>query len=233
MSDSQQYESPIWSPARQMSPCSLPPIRPAYFPDLQPSKPLAKADHLTITNPNIRIPTPIYGHFNLASPDTTANTAGLSAFPNVLPKPVLTAFQDTPKDLFLRSRRLPSPICEDENMESPTSMTGTMMQNLHMNASPRQPSSLLSAQVGVDAVTPPPPMMAVPTVAVPHTEPLPTEVSMIDPDDHSGWRHRRRGAIDGGIKGEGGKVVFAMGYRSDCEKCRERVPGHYSHILRA
>ena len=23
---------------------------------------------------------------------------------------------------------------------------------------------------------------------------------------------------------------LAMGYRADCEKCRQRVPGHYSHI---
>ncbi len=24
---------------------------------------------------------------------------------------------------------------------------------------------------------------------------------------------------------------FSMGYRDDCEKCRQRVPGHYSHFL--
>jgi hypothetical protein len=24
---------------------------------------------------------------------------------------------------------------------------------------------------------------------------------------------------------------FSMGYREDCEKCRQRVPGHYSHFL--
>jgi hypothetical protein len=28
-----------------------------------------------------------------------------------------------------------------------------------------------------------------------------------------------------------GKGRFSMGYRDDCEKCRQRVPGHYSHIL--
>lgn len=26
------------------------------------------------------------------------------------------------------------------------------------------------------------------------------------------------------------KVSFAMGYRADCDKCRQKVPGHYSHI---
>lgn len=30
-----------------------------------------------------------------------------------------------------------------------------------------------------------------------------------------------------------GKVSFSMGYRADCEKCRLKVPGHYSHIIRS
>ncbi|RAL15650.1 uncharacterized protein BO97DRAFT_441029 [Aspergillus homomorphus CBS 101889] len=29
------------------------------------------------------------------------------------------------------------------------------------------------------------------------------------------------------------KVAFSMGYRSDCDKCRRKVPGHYSHIIRS
>lgn len=28
------------------------------------------------------------------------------------------------------------------------------------------------------------------------------------------------------------KPALVMGYRADCEKCRCRVPGHYSHIVR-
>ncbi|PYH93504.1 hypothetical protein BO71DRAFT_381483 [Aspergillus ellipticus CBS 707.79] len=28
------------------------------------------------------------------------------------------------------------------------------------------------------------------------------------------------------------KAAFSMGYRADCDKCRRRVPGHYSHIIR-
>lgn len=30
-----------------------------------------------------------------------------------------------------------------------------------------------------------------------------------------------------------GRVGLAMGYRADCEKCRLKVPGHYSHIIRS
>lgn len=29
------------------------------------------------------------------------------------------------------------------------------------------------------------------------------------------------------------KITFSMGYRADCDKCRRKVPGHYSHIIRA
>ncbi|KAE8349247.1 hypothetical protein BDV28DRAFT_152067 [Aspergillus coremiiformis] len=28
------------------------------------------------------------------------------------------------------------------------------------------------------------------------------------------------------------KITFSMGFRADCEKCRCKVPGHYSHIIR-
>lgn len=29
----------------------------------------------------------------------------------------------------------------------------------------------------------------------------------------------------------GMKKTFSMGYRADCEKCRNKVPGHFSHII--
>jgi len=29
----------------------------------------------------------------------------------------------------------------------------------------------------------------------------------------------------------GAKRSFSMGYRADCEKCRMKVPGHFSHII--
>ena len=38
------------------------------------------------------------------------------------------------------------------------------------------------------------------------------------------------GAEMGG-NGAGMKRSFTMGYRADCEKCRNRVPGHFSHII--
>lgn len=35
----------------------------------------------------------------------------------------------------------------------------------------------------------------------------------------------------GELGGTGAKRTFSMGYRHDCEKCRNRVPGHFNHII--
>ncbi|KAF3309663.1 hypothetical protein TWF173_010644 [Orbilia oligospora] len=40
-------------------------------------------------------------------------------------------------------------------------------------------------------------------------------------------RHQQDEAGDSGIATSKGR--FTMGYRADCEKCRNRVPGHYAH----
>ncbi len=34
-------------------------------------------------------------------------------------------------------------------------------------------------------------------------------------------------------EGTGSKRRFSMGYREDCSRCRERVPGHFSHFIPA
>jgi len=31
----------------------------------------------------------------------------------------------------------------------------------------------------------------------------------------------------------GQTTVFSMGFRADCEKCKMKIPGHYSHIIRS
>ncbi|KAL9625674.1 MAG: hypothetical protein Q9204_007774 [Flavoplaca sp. TL-2023a] len=68
-----------------------------------------------------RIPTPIYGHFNHV--DNYMDTDILN---NELPTQ-----QEVAHDLFLRRRRLPTPISEDEAMDSPDGMGG-MLGRLEM-----------------------------------------------------------------------------------------------------
>jgi hypothetical protein len=53
---------------------------------------------------------------------------------------------------------------------------------------------------------------------------------------HTRSKHSLRNWTGSGFPPElngnmGMKKSFSMGYRADCEKCRLRVPGHFSHII--
>jgi hypothetical protein len=52
---------------------------------------------------------------------------------------------------------------------------------------------------------------------------------------HSRSKHSLRNwtGFGGELNGSGAnmKRSFTMGYRADCEKCRNKVPGHFSHII--
>ena len=170
---------------------------------------------------NARIPTPIYGHFSTVDTpsDTSVSTPPTTAPPTsaALPHPrVRTTINDSPENFF-RRRALPSPISEDENMDSPTVMTKSMLSNLRMSTTP-----------STDKFPRPEPAMISPESPPDY---LPRHWNYA-PGLTPGRNRRRSDAISGGA-GESRKVVFSMGFRADCEKCRERVPGHYSHVLRA
>jgi len=48
---------------------------------------------------------------------------------------------------------------------------------------------------------------------------------------HTRSKHSLRSWTGGGELGVGMKRTFTLGYRADCEKCRNKVPGHFSHII--
>jgi len=50
---------------------------------------------------------------------------------------------------------------------------------------------------------------------------------------HQRSKHSLRNwtGLEMGGPGHGMKRSFSMGYRADCEKCRMKVPGHFSHII--
>ena len=50
---------------------------------------------------------------------------------------------------------------------------------------------------------------------------------------HTRSKHSLRNwtGFGGEVGGAGMKRSFSMGYRADCEKCRMKVPGHFSHII--
>ncbi|MCJ1285626.1 hypothetical protein MMC26_004967 [Xylographa opegraphella] len=207
MEDSQPLGSPLWSSKLPSSPMNSPLYRDSTS---LPVKAVARVQQLLVSN--TRIPTPIYGHFQLSPQDVSMDTPTSPAHPE--PASKLGTLRETQHDLFVRRRRLPSPISEDENMESPTAVTGGMLRKLDMTA---------------------------------HHEPVyPPDIDMMTPVTpsttnlgYSEWRDKRRGAFDGRSAGHRaeqpstpGKVVLSMGFKADCEKCRSRVPGHYSHLSR-
>ncbi len=98
------------------------------------------------------------------------------------------------------SRRLPSPISEDEAV-SPSSL----LQGLG--------DVQMEVEESVDAIT--------------------EELKATYKKGHTRSKHSLRnwGGFESEIPGVGVKRGFSMGYRSDCEKCRMKIPGHLSHVI--
>ncbi|KAF1953497.1 hypothetical protein CC80DRAFT_139983 [Byssothecium circinans] len=94
-----------------------------------------------------------------------------------------------------RSRRMPSPISEDEDIpDTPTAFAQSQLSRLSV-------TSHHTSTDGMDAEM----------------------TSTLAPPTPARGR-KRSGALTGSGR-------FSMGYREDCERCRQRVPGHYSHFL--
>lgn len=207
MDISEKFDQPIWSPKCPES---------AFV----TSFPTSARSNLSLNTPSTRVlqqstprvPTPIYGHFSSPSypMDMPPPRPPISApsYVNTLIFPRARSGIDGMKESFLRGRALPSPISEDENMESSAVITNSMLSNLKMTAGPNDEQ--FSSQVTL----------------TPDTPSTKNWINVMD----LGLRNRRRSDA---ISGESGKVMFSMGFRADCEKCRERVPGHYSHVIRA
>ena len=169
---------------------------------------------------NARVPTPIYGHFTTIDTPSDKSVSTPPVAPPTsaaLPHPRVRTSTNDSTENFFRRRALPSPISEDENMDSPTVMTKSMFSNLRMSTTPAA-DKFPQSELGM--ISPKSPKDYIPK----HWASAPG-LTMAK-------NRRRSDAISGGV-GESGKVVFSMGFRADCEKCRERVPGHYSHVLRA
>ena len=124
-----------------------------------------------------RLPTPIYGHFQ-QSIDAKME---MGEDPEII---IPRSQQEVEYENYVRRRRLPTPITEDEAMAEFPMTTGGMTGHVSMNAyihNGQQPS-----------------------VKTPH----------------------------GFVTSPRGRLSFSMGFRADCEMCRNRVPGHTNHIFR-
>tara|TARA_R110002003_G_scaffold55_5_gene4977 strand:- start:26412 stop:26990 length:579 start_codon:yes stop_codon:yes gene_type:complete len=150
---------------------------------------------------NGRIPTPIHPTFkrgglnglgfpSSGSAGSLSTSSGLPAPTSQAPPSRKPSTRHEPSDD--RSRRMPSPISEDDDIpDTPTALTQSQLSRLSFAQAEH-----MDTEDGPSAL------------AVPPTP-----------------RGRKR---SGALTGMG---RFSMGYRDDCDKCRTRVPGHYSHFL--
>lgn len=146
-----------------------------------------------------RIPTPIHPTFNRGGMNglgyPTSGSAGGMTGNTLPPLPGLAVRKNRQEQGSDRSRRMPSPISEDEDIpDTPTALTQSQLSRLSV-------SYTNSDEMEMEFAAPP--------LVLPPTP-----------------RGRKR---SGALTGTPGR--FSMGYRDDCEKCRQRVPGHYSHFL--
>lgn len=145
---------------------------------------------------------------------------------------------------IVRDRRLPSPISESggEELGSPGMVLDSQLRGgilpraasaTDFSAPPRTPSALStfsdvtgestagssssysSRTTGFDADHSHNAMDIEPPVA-----PCPKK-------GHARSRH----TLNGWTQVPGMKKTFSIGYRADCEKCRQKVPGHFNHII--
>ncbi|KAH7401120.1 hypothetical protein DE146DRAFT_654967 [Phaeosphaeria sp. MPI-PUGE-AT-0046c] len=146
-------------------------------------------------NANGRLPTPIHPTFRRGGMNglgfPTSGSAGSISTPTMQAPTSRKARQDIDDD---RSRRMPSPISEDEDIpDTPTALTQSQLSRLSFSQA--NPADMMDMEAP----------SALPLLPTPKGR-------------------KRSGALTGMGR-------FSMGYREDCEKCRTRVPGHYSHFL--
>jgi hypothetical protein len=155
-------------------------------------------------NSNPRIPTPMHPTFKRSGMNglgfqnsgsmggLNASNGGLSVPSSQPPTSRKGGRQEIEDD---RSRRMPSPISEDDDSpDTPTALTQSQLSRLSFS------QTNVADQMDTDG---------------------PATMFIVPPTPRG---RKRSGALTGMGR-------FIMGYRDDCDKCRQRVPGHYSHFL--
>lgn len=192
------------------------------------------------TTLSARIPTPIHSSFG---PFIRPGTGKAPAFR------IEGLFTSDEQDSMMRRRRrLPSPI--SEGLPSPSVIVEGIedmqmeVENYHDNDMPISPltrppgfsQSLSVSQSNASS----------PSHSQLHSQDLNSDSDALDQDSsmslttptkkgYPRTKHSLRnwtGLVpESNRSGTGPKKGFSMGYRSDCEKCRMKVPGHFSHIV--
>lgn len=183
--------------------------------DMQPSPIPHQLVNKSLSISGGRTATPIYGYFPRDS--IQYNTMMDGGPPEGCSGNTFLQASSKPEADWLRRRRLPSPISEDGDASpfpvgsSPSSTRPHSPMSATLDPSTRQWLTVPEPDLEPTARQPGSPV----AVTVDRTSSSAAVESLSDAVP------RRT------------KISFSMGYRADCEKCRLRVPGHYSHIVRS
>lgn len=177
-----------------------------------------------------RTATPIYGHFtvNMHPEATMEDDHILPAYPSV---PENGDVEKNGEKDWWRRRCLPSPISEDEDALVEQN-NNFQSQSLSLPVSPPS-ADPYSGQTG-----------AWPNISEPTTDDCAQNWKMVHtmeastaatlrPCASSAASNFSKSAASTNQSSGSKKISFSMGYRADCDKCRRKVPGHYSHIIRS
>ena len=147
-----------------------------------------------------RLPTPIYGHFQRSIDAKMEMGRSPDNYTSRLQ-------QEIDYKNYVHRRRLPTPIDEDEAMETTSAMSGDMM-DLHLHGHRRRGGvdyTYHSSQILGSSEND--------YIYQSHPDTLLSSTSYNAPAPR--------------------KLSFSMGPRANCELCIRRVPGHSNHIFRA
>lgn len=204
-----------------------------------------------------RTATPIYGHFTR---NMDLNAMAQTGTTGLAPPggPVSSPFPSAAESDWWRRRRLPSPISEGEDsLASPADCMTERLQARYGEILQSKPdedlpnASFMGQNQMTNAQRPGPPPQIITSnadesgvsrghlgsyveLSAPPSRRFPaidTSSSNVPPENAAPVPSRSRSNAFG--SSSGGKVGFSMGYRSDCDKCLRKVPGHYSHIIRS
>ncbi|KAB8238615.1 uncharacterized protein BDW43DRAFT_120266 [Aspergillus alliaceus] len=141
------------------------------------------------------------------------NSAYEYAHPSMNEQNPALSMYNQPSNDFIPScsgiQRLPSPVSEGE--DTVASIKDTVSDDVEMAYNSSRPASFSSSTWSGIEDRPPNIQQDMP----------PTDVG----------KDKQHGSAPKGVSNKK-KISFSMGFRADCEKCRFKVPGHYSHIIR-
>lgn len=136
------------------------------------------------------------------------------------------------------TRRLPSPISElgDPNMPDAADAAGAMMMDDCQDQFVH-PSQLSPSHDAIPEQSSPMHAMEHPNAMIDcdshhhHAQHYESDNDPSSPSPSRKGHQRSKHTVNSWTWQPGMKKSFSIGYRSDCEKCRLKVPGHFNHIV--